>query len=93
MADAAEALVISRPKEIKDWALPDSIPPSGKRTKRRDFWGSKFTSWCECLVKLNKDQDGILDPELVRDAWNLWLQRQSSMSVDRKSEAANVQAV
>ncbi|KAK0719515.1 hypothetical protein B0H67DRAFT_154669 [Lasiosphaeris hirsuta] len=61
------------------WAMPPGFGNFSRTLKKNDTWEARFDVWCRALVKLNKDQEGIRDPALVRDAWGLWLQRQQQM--------------
>ncbi|KAK3360311.1 hypothetical protein B0T25DRAFT_127184 [Lasiosphaeria hispida] len=92
----APKLPIDQDDNVTDgWAMPAGFGNFSKALKKSDTWEARFDVWCRALVKLNKDQEGIRDPALVKDAWYLWLQRQQHMPNTLKAiaqkEPANLQ--
>ncbi|KAK4121058.1 hypothetical protein N657DRAFT_648433 [Parathielavia appendiculata] len=55
-----------------------------------DIWQTIFTKWCARLMALNKDQEGLKDAGLLREAWGLWLE--SCVSLPRARRAAGERA-
>ncbi len=60
------------------------VMPSGNlkssRTRSDNAWQAKFVKWCVRLMALNKHQEGLGDPDILREAWGLWLEKRASLS-------------
>ncbi|KAK0638896.1 hypothetical protein B0T16DRAFT_234445 [Cercophora newfieldiana] len=63
----AKASQISR--LVKDWHLP----PPKDRWPGDINWESQFEVWYAELCRLNSNEAGIWDADLVKDAWDSWL--------------------
>lgn len=58
---------------IEGLITPDGYPSQPKNSRRRS-WDARFKHWCIELMRLNKDHEGVQDPEVLREAWSNWLQ-------------------
>jgi len=60
------------------------VMPSGNfkssRTRSDNAWQAKFVKWCVRLMVLNKHQEGLGDPDILKEAWGLWLEKRASLS-------------
>ncbi|KAK4179316.1 hypothetical protein QBC36DRAFT_78925 [Triangularia setosa] len=58
---------------IASLVTPDGYPSQPKNSRQRS-WDTRFKYWCIELMRLNKDHEGVQDPEVLREAWSSWLQ-------------------
>jgi protein AIR1/2 len=55
-----------------------------------NVWQARFVKWCIRLLALNKEQEKLRDPSLLREVWGLWLE--SHVSLSRYHTAVAVRA-
>ncbi|AEO62248.1 uncharacterized protein THITE_2169126, partial [Thermothielavioides terrestris NRRL 8126] len=72
--------------EVGSLAMPLG-DPGFARPSRENGWQDKFQQWCVRLMALNKEQEGIKDAGLLREAWNLWLETRVTLSRAARTSA------
>lgn len=75
--------------DIEKLAMPSGGADFSKLVVGGNAWQPMFTKWCVRLVALNRDQEGLQDPELLRGAWALWLETHLSLSRNQRTAALN----
>ncbi|KAK3686066.1 hypothetical protein B0T22DRAFT_430247 [Podospora appendiculata] len=71
------------------WIKPAGFLHFKKRPhpNRGDSWQSRFETWAEVLIGLNKEKEGVRDPLLLQEAWYHWLDNQTLISIPRRADA------
>ncbi|KAK3378599.1 hypothetical protein B0H63DRAFT_525817 [Podospora didyma] len=79
-------LVVSR------WVMPQGFDKFRKRLKSTESWQGRFEEWRESLINLNQGQEGVQDPALLKNSWDLWIRDMPSMGKGQKATARKVVA-
>ncbi|KAK3941258.1 protein AIR2 [Diplogelasinospora grovesii] len=77
----------SEEKDIDGWTMPEAFNDWRRRLKHGETWQGRYEEWCESLMRLNKDREGVRDPALLQDAWCAWLQEQAYLPTSVKTKA------